>query len=65
MQARLEAADAAINNVVDVTNYVMLEMASRSMAFDLGGIGLPAGDRRAASAAGETLTTLDGRPSAT
>ncbi len=60
MQARLEAAgQRAINNVVDVTNYVMLEMGQPLHAFDLdllheGRIVV----RRALD--GETILTLDG-----
>ena len=57
---RLEAAGVRpINNIVDVTNYVMLEMGQPMHAFDL--TRLDGGRlviRRAA--AGETLTTLDG-----
>src|SRR5262249_30303686 len=48
-----------INNVVDVSNYVMLELGQPSHPYDLalvGGGGLRA--RRARG--GETLTTLDG-----
>jgi phenylalanyl-tRNA synthetase beta chain len=60
MQRRLTLAGMRpISNVVDVTNYVMLERGQPSHAFDLtllrgGGLVV----RRAA--AGETLTTLDG-----
>ena len=60
MQARLEAAgQRAVNNVVDVTNYVMLEMGQPLHAFDLHKL---AGEkiivRRARN--GETIKTLDG-----
>ena len=60
MQARLEAAgQRAVNNVVDVTNYVMLELGQPLHAFDLDKL---AGEqivvRRARD--GETMQTLDG-----
>ena len=60
MQARLEAAGMrAVNNVVDVTNYVMLELGQPLHAYDFDGL---AGGRLAARRAndGETLETLDG-----
>jgi phenylalanyl-tRNA synthetase beta chain len=48
-----------INNVVDLTNYVMMEMGQPSHAFDLARI--PEGRLQVRWAhAGETLTTLDG-----
>ena len=57
---RLEAAGVRpINNIVDVTNYVMLEMGQPMHAFDLQRLrGGRLVIRRAA--AGETLQTLDG-----
>jgi phenylalanyl-tRNA synthetase beta chain len=57
---RLEAAGVrSINNVVDVTNYVMLEMGQPMHAFDLERL---AGGRLIIrrARAGERLTTLDG-----
>jgi phenylalanyl-tRNA synthetase beta chain len=57
---RLEAAGVRpINNIVDVTNYVMLEMGQPMHAFDLQRLG---GGRLVIrrAAAGETLQTLDG-----
>ncbi|TVP47069.1 MAG: phenylalanine--tRNA ligase subunit beta [Gemmatimonadales bacterium] len=60
LQARLRAVGARpINNVVDVTNYVLLETGQPLHAFDLARIG--GGEivvRRARD--GETLRTLDG-----
>ena len=60
MQRRLEAAGIrAINNVVDVTNYVMLEFGQPMHAFDYSRI---SGRRLLVRKArrGETLETLDG-----
>ena len=60
MQARLEAAGMrAVSNVVDVTNYVMLELGQPLHAYDFDGL---AGGRLIVRRArdGETLETLDG-----
>ncbi|MDR3134487.1 MAG: phenylalanine--tRNA ligase subunit beta [Deltaproteobacteria bacterium] len=56
----LSAGLRPINNIVDVTNYVMLEMGLPLHAFDLAKI---AGPRIVAKVypAGETFTTLDGQ----
>jgi phenylalanyl-tRNA synthetase beta chain len=60
LAARLEAADVRpINNVVDVTNYVMLELGHPMHAFDLDRLAGPEiRVRRARS--GERIRTLDG-----
>lgn len=62
---RITAAGArTINNVVDVTNYVMFELGQPLHAFDLATIATDAQGRAAitvrTATAGEKLTTLDG-----
>ena len=60
LAARLEAADVRpINNVVDVTNYVMLELGHPMHAFALDRIAGPEIRVRRARV-GETIRTLDG-----
>ena len=60
MRDRLEQVGVRpINNVVDLTNYVMMEMGHPSHAFDLAAFPR-AGCRCGGRGAGETLTTLDG-----
>ncbi|MXZ71829.1 MAG: phenylalanine--tRNA ligase subunit beta [Acidobacteria bacterium] len=60
MAARLEAVDIRpINNLVDITNYVLIEMGHPLHAFDLDR--LRGGELRIRRArAGESVTTLDG-----
>ena len=61
LAARLEAAGMRpINNVVDATNYVMLELGQPLHAFDLARLAGPALRIRRA-APGESIRTLDGR----
>ena len=61
LAARLEAAGMRpINNVVDATNYVLLELGQPLHAFDLARLAGPALRIRRA-APGESLRTLDGR----
>ena len=60
LAARLQAAGVRpINNVVDVTNYVLLELGQPMHAFDLAKLG--GGELRIRRAVkGERMTTLDG-----
>ncbi|MBF0185665.1 MAG: phenylalanine--tRNA ligase subunit beta [Magnetococcales bacterium] len=59
LRQRLEAVGLrSINNVVDITNYILLDLNQPLHAFDLAALQLPIIVRRAT--AGETLRTLDG-----
>ncbi|MBF0190477.1 MAG: phenylalanine--tRNA ligase subunit beta [Magnetococcales bacterium] len=59
LKNRLEAVGLrTINNVVDITNYLLLDLNQPLHAFDLNRLALPVVVRRAQ--AGETLRTLDG-----
>jgi phenylalanyl-tRNA synthetase beta chain len=61
LQERLRGAGARpINNVVDATNYVMLELGQPLHAFDLGRLGGSAVVVRRAKASERAFTTLDG-----
>jgi phenylalanyl-tRNA synthetase beta chain len=60
MAARLSAVgQRPINNVVDVSNYVMLELSQPNHAYDLATLG-GGGIRVRVAEEGEQLTTLDG-----
>ena len=58
---RLESVGSrSINNIVDVTNYVMLELNQPMHAYDAATLAGPAVMARAARSGGEALVTLDG-----
>jgi phenylalanyl-tRNA synthetase beta chain len=61
MQRRLtHAGMRAINNVVDVSNYVMLELSEPNHAYDLAALG-GGGFRIRSAGDGESMVTLDGQ----
>ena len=61
MQARLTACGVRpISNIVDITNYVLIEMGHPMHAFDLDRLAGP-GIRVRRAKAGETVKTLDGK----
>lgn len=61
MQRRLSLAGMRpINNIVDISNYVMLEVGQPTHAFDYDAISRPATIITRLSEPGEILTTLDG-----
>jgi phenylalanyl-tRNA synthetase beta chain len=69
MQRRLALCGVrAINNIVDISNYVMLETGQPTHTFDLDAVRVgPSGVRTIVTRvarAGETLVTLDGQPRA-
>jgi phenylalanyl-tRNA synthetase beta chain len=64
MQKRLEAAGLRpVNNIVDITNYVMLEYGQPLHAFDIGAVAKKDGKHEViirTANEGEKITTLDG-----